>query len=65
MPVKDPSPELLEAIRQNGVHGKVRAQWGYHRKASPRIFLLEGDEQLPEGWQETPHPDNLPNGDAG
>lgn len=65
MPVKDPTPELLEGIRANGVHGRVRAQWGYHRKADPRVFLLDEEEKLPEGWSETPHADNPPKGDAG
>jgi len=56
MPIKNPSPELLEAIRQHGAcptTGTV-AQWGYHRTEPPQIFLLRKDEPLPKGWTDKP-----------
>lgn len=51
MPIKNPSPELLEEIRKNGVSASgVTAQWGYHPTQEPQIFLLQKDESLPKGW---------------
>jgi hypothetical protein len=56
MPVKNPSPELLEAIRQRGACEKtgVTAHWGYHPTQEPQIFLLQKDERLPKGWASSP-----------
>jgi hypothetical protein len=56
MPVKNPSAELLEAIRLHGICKEtgVTAQWGYHAKDEPRVFLLEKGEALPKGWSPMP-----------
>lgn len=55
MPIKNPSPELIEEIRKNGVSASgVTAQWGYHPTQEPQIFLLQKDEKLPKGWSSSP-----------
>lgn len=56
MPIKNPSPELLEAIRQNGVCNVTGAyaQWGYHATEEAQVFLLRKDEPLPKGWATSP-----------
>lgn len=55
MPIKNPSAELLEEIRRNGVSASgVSAQWGYHPTQEPQIFLLQKDERLPKGWASSP-----------
>lgn len=56
MPIKNPSPELLEEIRRYGFSPKtgVYARWGYHRTEEPKIFLLEDGEELPEEWRSSP-----------
>jgi hypothetical protein len=56
MPVKNPSPGLLERIRVDGMCKEtgVVAHWGYHPKAEAKVFLLEKGESLPKGWSDKP-----------
>lgn len=32
----------------------IRPTWGYHSDGSAQIFDLEGEDDLPEGWHDTP-----------
>ena len=54
--VKNPSPELLDAIRRDGMCKEtgIYAQWGYHPRQAARVFLLEPGAALPSGWSPVP-----------
>lgn len=56
MPITNPSPELREAIRRDGMCRQTGAvaRWGFHPEATPTLFILSGGEALPDGWYDTP-----------
>lgn len=38
----------------------VRPTWGYHSDGRAEIFNLEGKDDLPKGWHDTPQPAKAP-----